>query len=208
MKVWDLPTRLYHWLQLALFVALIASGITEQGPHVTLGLALLTLLLWRVIWGFIGSETSRFSQFVKSPQAVLRYLQGNYPERPGHNPAGALMVMALIALLLLQCLTGLALAGMLDPLPGSEAWLNDDNFDICVLIHENLFKGLIALSVIHVVAIIIYKLKSKPLLMAMITGRQHTAKGLPVYLAPLAYAVIALVIATSITGYLYYLSME
>lgn len=207
MKVWDLPTRLYHWLQAALFIGLIVSGLTEEGPHVKAGLLLFSLLLWRIIWGFIGSETSRFSQFLKSPKTTLLYLKGDYPEKPGHNPAGGLMVVALISLLLLQCLTGLALAGILDPLPGSEVWLTDELFDVFVVIHENLFKGLIALSSLHVLAIIVYKLKSKPLVKAMITGYQESDGGQAVYIAPTILAALIFAAALLLSYFLYYLHL-
>ncbi|WP_375750485.1 cytochrome b/b6 domain-containing protein [Vibrio sp. HN007] len=204
MKVWDLPTRLYHWVQLVLFIGLVVSGLTEEGPHVIAGLILLSLLLWRVVWGFIGSETSRFTQFVKSPRVVTQYLQGKYPEKPGHNPAGALMVLALISLLLLQCFTGLALAGMLDPLPGSEVWLTDELFDLFVLVHENLFKGLITLSVLHVLAIIVYKIKSKPLVKAMFTGVQENRQQETVYFASTYIAALVLSLTLVISYLLYY----
>ncbi|MDG3088513.1 cytochrome b/b6 domain-containing protein [Vibrio hannami] len=203
MKVWDLPTRLYHWVQLVLFIGLIVSGITEEGPHVIAGLLLFSLLLWRITWGFVGSETSRFSQFLKSPRVVIQYLKGNYPEAPGHNPAGALMVLALVALLLAQCFTGLALAGMLDPLPNSELWLTEELFDVFVLVHENLFKVLIAFSVLHVLAILVYKLKSKPLVKAMFTGIQEGSTFPPVTFASNLLALVILVV-TLIISYLFY----
>jgi cytochrome b len=205
MKIWDLPTRLYHWLQAGLFTGLALTGIRGEGPHVYLGLALLTLLIWRVIWGLVGSETSRFRQFVRSPKAAIRYLQGQVSDRPGHNPAGAYMVIAMIAALLLQCLSGLALAGFLDPLPGSEIWLNDDIFDITVLIHENLIDGLFILVGLHLAAILFYKLRGKPLVWAMFTGQQ-AGKHHAVQIAPMRRALFTLAIAFSITLFLYLLS--
>lgn len=87
MKVWDLSTRLYHWAQAGLFVALMASGFSGNGPHVQLGLAMMTLIVWRIVWGVVGSETSRFRQFLRSPKRVFNYLLGREPSRPGHNPA-------------------------------------------------------------------------------------------------------------------------
>ncbi|MFC1235155.1 cytochrome b/b6 domain-containing protein [Vibrio sp. F74] len=207
MKVWDLPTRLYHWIQALLFAGLAFSGLTEQGPHVYFGLTLFTLLIWRIIWGFFGSDTSRFSRFIRSPKTVVQYLNGQHPEQPGHNPAGGYMVLAMIGALLLQALTGLALSGMLDPLPGSEIWLNDDIFDVCVLIHENLVNGLFVLVGLHVLAIIIYKWRNKPLVKAMFTGYQEnmTAK---INLASNRRALVILMIALAITSAIYTLSIE
>ena len=114
MKIWDLPTRLYHWLQAALFVGLAASGFNGQGPHIYLGLALFSLLIWRIIWGIVGSDTSRFTQFISSPAKIIRYLSGKESTKQGHNPLGAWMVVAMITVLTLQCLSGVVIAGLLD----------------------------------------------------------------------------------------------
>ena len=98
MKVWDLPTRLYHWLQFALIIGLFVTGYQGVGVHVSLGLGLVTLLIWRVSWGVIGSDTSRFSYFVQSPKTVLRYFSEQNQEKPGHNPAGGWMVILMLAI--------------------------------------------------------------------------------------------------------------
>ena len=117
MKVWDLATRLYHWLQAVLFIVLIVTGFSGNGPHVTIGLVMFTLVLWRLIWGYVGSETNRFGQFLCSPKVVVRYMLGKERVMLGHNPAGGWMVFVIITALLLQCVSGLAVAGMLDNLP-------------------------------------------------------------------------------------------
>ncbi|EIZ9928854.1 cytochrome b/b6 domain-containing protein [Vibrio parahaemolyticus] len=170
MKVWDGATRLYHWAQAGLFLALMASGKSGNGPHVELGIALLVLVLWRLIWGFVGSETSRFSTFVYSPRQTWHYVTGKMKARLGHNPLGAWMVMALVASLLLQCLSGLALAGLLDGLPMAKIWLDDEVFALVESMHLMLAKVLPILVALHLVAILIYKLRGKPLVKAMVTG--------------------------------------
>ena len=172
MKVWDLATRLYHWIQAVLFIALIASGFSGNGPHVQLGLALFTLTLWRILWGLVGSQTNRFSQFLRSPITVLRYLAGKEPEKPGHNPAGGWMVVTMIFTLFLQCFSGLALAGLLDNIPYMEYWLTDAVFSALESMHYILARALPLLILTHVGAIVMYKLRSKPLVMAMLTGIQ------------------------------------
>lgn len=200
MKVWDLATRVYHWLQAMLFIGLMASGFSGSGPHIQLGLALFTLLIWRLIWGLVGSETSRFKQFLGSPKAVLRYLLGNEPMKPGHNPAGGWMVVVMISALLLQCISGLALAGMLDNLPFSELWLTDTVFAALESMHLGLVNVLPALIGLHVAAIVYYKLRSKPLTWAMISGVQknsHAQVGL--FFASHRRALGVLVVATSVT---------
>ncbi|MGR5149794.1 cytochrome b/b6 domain-containing protein [Photobacterium alginatilyticum] len=172
MKVWDLATRLYHWFQAVLFIALIASGFSGNGPHVQLGLALFTLVLWRILWGLVGSQTSRFSQFIRSPITVLRHLTGKEPTQPGHNPAGGWMVVTMIFALFLQCFSGLALAGLLDNMPYMEYWLTDTVFSALESMHYILARVLPMLILTHVGAIVVYKLRSKPLVMAMLTGVQ------------------------------------
>lgn len=207
MTVWDLPTRIYHWLQVVFVIALMYTGTTEQGPHTKIGLALLTLLIWRVIWGFVGSETSRFHQFLKSPAKVLTYIRGSNNETIGHNPAGGYMVILMIFILSLQCITGLALAGYLDPLPGSETWLNDDIFDYAVAIHENGITLLYLLIGAHLSAIAIYKMNKKPLILTMITGvKDITAK--PITIVSNQRATTVFILSLIFTISLYMLSLE
>lgn len=172
MKIWDLSTRLYHWAQAALFIGLMASGISGNGPHIQLGLALMTLIIWRLIWGWVGSETSRFIQFLRSPRSVIHYLQGKEKTKPGHNPAGGWMVVTLLLALVLQCVSGLALAGFLDHLPYANIWLNDSVFSVLENVHLAMIKVLPTLVGVHVFAVLFYKLRSKPLTWAMITGFQ------------------------------------
>ncbi|WKY56920.1 cytochrome b/b6 domain-containing protein [Vibrio sp. SNU_ST1] len=172
MKIWDLSTRLYHWTQAALFMGLMASGISGNGPHVQLGLALMTLIVWRLVWGWVGSDTSRFRQFVRSPKSVVRYLLGKEKEKPGHNPAGGWMVVILLSALTIQCISGLALAGLLDHLPYANIWLNDSVFSLLENIHLTMVKVLPTLVAVHVLAVLFYKLRLKPLTWAMVTGFQ------------------------------------
>lgn len=112
VKVWDLPTRLFHWL-LVLSVGFMWYSAQAGGGmlvwHLRCGLLVAGLIVFRLCWGLWGSDTARFSQFVRGPSSIRRYLQGSLTEneQPGHNPLGALMVIALIAAVLLQATTGL-----------------------------------------------------------------------------------------------------
>ncbi|KII76095.1 cytochrome b/b6 domain-containing protein [Vibrio renipiscarius] len=171
MKIWDLPTRLYHWLQALLFIGLM----TGVGPHLYLGLALFTLILWRIVWGFIGSDTSRFQQFLSSPARTIRYLRGKETSHAGHNPAGSWMVVALISAILLQCITGMALVGLFDDLPYAELLLSDQLIEVFRTLHGACARLLMGLVALHLVAILVYKLRSKPLVMAMLTGKQKAS---------------------------------
>jgi cytochrome b len=114
IRIWDLPTRLFHWLLAACVVASVVSakvGGNAMVWHFRLGQVVLALLLFRLIWGVVGGRWSRFASFVRGPSTVLRYLRG--ATRPdewldvGHNPLGALSVLALLGLLLVQVGTGL-----------------------------------------------------------------------------------------------------
>ncbi|WP_045399296.1 cytochrome b/b6 domain-containing protein [Vibrio campbellii] len=206
MKIWDLATRLYHWAQALLFIALMASGLSGNGPHVQLGLALFTLLLWRLTWGVIGSETSLFRQFLRSPKSVITYLKGKSAVTVGHNPAGGWMVAALLTTLLLQCISGMALGGLFDTWPYSDVWLDDNVFVGIEWLHLTLADLLPLLIALHVGAILFYKLRGKPLLKAMITGKQTLMSKQAliteqkiVYLAPQSRALGVLVAATLVT---------
>lgn len=174
MKIWDLPTRLYHWLQAILFIGLVASGRSGEGPHLVLGLALFTLVLWRMLWGIVGSETSQFKTFLASPKRVVSYLLGKEKAKPGHNPAGSWMVVVLLVSLLMQCFTGIVISGLLDNIPYAEIVLTDQVFDASMVIHGLFANVLQALVVVHLLAIIVYKLRSKPLVWAMVIGKQKS----------------------------------
>ncbi len=112
VRIWDLPTRLFHWA-----LALCVAGSVSTGQiggaamewHFRCGYAVLSLLLFRIVWGCVGGRWSRFSSFVYSPATVLRYLKGlRAPEHSvGHNPAGAMSVFAMLAFLLMQVSSGL-----------------------------------------------------------------------------------------------------
>lgn len=182
MKVWDLSTRLYHWVQAVLLVLLVITGNTGDGPHVDLGIALVVLVLWRICWGFWGSETSRFRQFVGSPLHLLKYLTGKVKAGVGHNPAGGWMVLVMLLALLAQCISGFALAGFFDNLPYADIWLSDAVFDALEQVHVVGVDLLQILVAIHLSAIFIYKLRRKPLVWAMVTGRQKEASNKAPYM--------------------------
>jgi cytochrome b len=112
VRVWDLPTRVFHWGLVACIVGLVITGHiggAQMQWHARIGYAVLTLLLFRLVWGFVGGHWSRFSSFVAGPSRVAAYLRGDvHPDAVlGHNPLGALSVVAMLAFLLLQAATGL-----------------------------------------------------------------------------------------------------
>jgi len=125
VRVWDLPLRLTHWSFALLVPALWWSAENSQWAlHKRFGVALLGLLIFRILWGFLGTRTARFSSFVKGPLAVLGYLTGKAGaagDKIGHNPIGALSVLGLLTVMLVQVGVGL-FAG--DPYDGATGPLN------------------------------------------------------------------------------------
>lgn len=174
MRVWDLPTRLVHGAMAALIPWSWWTAHTDQlERHRLSGYLLLGLLLFRLIWGFVGSETARFAVFVRGPAAIRRYLRGEAPARPGHNPLGALSVVALLAALGAQIGLGLLAVDEDGLESGPLSYLvSFDTARSAAAIHHKLFWGLVALIALHVAAIAYYVLvRKRNLVTPMITGR-------------------------------------
>jgi cytochrome b len=175
-RVWDLPVRLTHWLLAALIAFSWWSVKYDHTDwHIWSGIAILTLLLFRLMWGFVGSSTARFANFVRGPGQVLRYLRGGW-SGIGHTPLGALSILALYLVTAIQ--VGLGLFNEDDdglfagPLAN---FLSPDATDKIRGIHEINFYILIGLIGLHVAAILYYRLvRGKKLTKAMITGRSAT----------------------------------
>lgn len=177
IRVWDLPTRIFHWALVLCVIGSIASaqiGGAAMAWHFRCGYAILTLLMFRLTWGVVGGQWSRFNSFIYTPSATLDYLQGKgRPEHSiGHSPIGALSVFVLLFVLLAQVLSGLTsddeitAAGPLVRFV-SNAWVSNATF-----YHTNVGKLLLlGLVVLHIGAIVFYQLKKKQnLLRPMING--------------------------------------
>ncbi|HTZ68345.1 MAG TPA: cytochrome b/b6 domain-containing protein [Roseiarcus sp.] len=183
--VWDAPTRLFHWLVAALVAAAYATWrLNWMVWHGWVGDVLLALLLFRLLWGFFGSETARFSRFLTSPRIVmqhLRYALLREPDRQvGHNPAGGWVVVCLLALLLAETLTGLYLANdIADEGPLTEI-VPAPVANAISAAHAILWDVLLALIVLHVLAIAGYAAaKGQNLLRPMITGTKVLPASVP-----------------------------
>lgn len=179
MRVWDAPTRLFHW---AVVLLVIASYATAKAGwmkwHFLSGYAMLTLLLFRLVWGFIGSDTSRFARFLRSPVAGLRHIARFGQREPdteiGHNAAGGWMVLVMLALLLAQAATGL----FANDDPGTKGPLYHDVSkalsDRLSTFHEFNFNLILAAIALHLLAILAYAaVKRQNLVRPMITGRKR-----------------------------------
>jgi cytochrome b len=173
-RVWDLPVRICHWSFVLLLPALWwTAENSEMGWHKRLGLLLLALLVFRILWGFVGSSTARFASFVRGPRAVIAYFRGRQAHgQPGHNPAGGWSVMALLLAMAVQVATGL-FAG--DPYDGATGPLNDIvgvmTADMLTDWHHTVFNAILALVALHLVAVIFYvAVKRDNIVRPMITG--------------------------------------
>lgn len=179
VKVWDLPTRLFHWLLVALFAFLIISGESDDlmEYHFYAGYLLTGLVVFRVLWGFAGTRYARFSSFKLSPKEACSYtvglLQAKHNPQYGHTPAGSLMVIIMLALLGLQVLTGMMSSDEIIWTGPLYNLVGEEGAEVAGEIHESIQGLLLMLVGIHVLAIILYKVKFKePLVPAMIHGKK------------------------------------
>jgi cytochrome b len=184
--VWDVPTRVFHWLAVALVVGAYATArMNWMDWHARAGYALLAALLFRLLWGVTGGQTARFASFLSSPRAAARHLAQLFRrERDlqiGHNPAGGWMVVALLALMLAQTLSGLYVQNdiadegpLTEIVPAPLANLVEDAHD------RWLWDALIVAVAIHLAAIAIHALvKRQNLVGPMISGRKRLPAATP-----------------------------
>ncbi|HEX4027208.1 MAG TPA: cytochrome b/b6 domain-containing protein [Rhizomicrobium sp.] len=182
VRVWDAPTRLFHWSIVALvFVSWLSADQGYMTVHLWSGLSLLALLLFRLGWGLMGSTTARFGDFLHPPRKVLAYLKtqarGASPLHAGHNPAGGLMVMALLAVLLAQVLTGLFANDGLKFSGPLALFVSDDASDQSTRIHGIIFNIILALVWLHVVAVGFHHfVKGDNLVGPMVSGKKHRSR--------------------------------
>lgn len=176
VRIWDAPTRLFHWL-LALLVgaAYLSQELGHIDRHMTIGYVILTLVLFRVLWGFAGSEPSRFASFVPGPRGVIGYLRallaGRPPKTPGHNPVGALLIFAMLALVAFQASTGLFANDDIFSEGPLAKLVDKDTSDWLTQMHETSFWILLGLVGVHVTANLGYELVLKqPVVRAMVSG--------------------------------------
>ena len=174
IRVWDLPLRLFHWLLVACIVGSLISvniGGNAIQWHAYFGYSILTLLIFRLIWGFVGSTHARFSSFFPSLTKIKNYLQGNSPQVLGHNPIGALSVFALLFVLCVQVFTGLFVDDEIAFQGPLAKYASDSVISFLSEIHEGNQVVIYTLITIHIAAIWAYKkFKGENLVKPMITG--------------------------------------
>lgn len=167
VRVWDLPTRIFHWSLLACIVGLVATGSIGGNAmpwHARFGYAVLSLLLFRVVWGLVGGRWSRFASFLYSPGSVLNYLRGQaHPDHlVGHNPLGAGSVFAMLVVLLAQVGTGLFADDEIAFTGPFNRFVDSANGLLATWYHKRVGKWiLLALIVLHIAAVLYYLWKKR-----------------------------------------------
>jgi cytochrome b len=189
--VWDAPVRVFHWLMVASFAGAWLTAESERWRllHATLGYTMVGLVAFRIVWGLMGTRYARFSTFVRSPAAVIRYMASLLKGRPerhvGHNPAGAIAIIAMLLMTWAVGVTGWAAYNS----TGGE-WLGE--------LHGGVANAMLALIAIHVVAVLASSLLHREnLIGAMVTGYKsgHTDDGIRTARWGFAALVVAAVIA-------------
>lgn len=184
IRVWDLPTRLFHWALVACIIGSIVSsqiGGNAMVWHFRFGFSIASLLLFRLVWGLIGGRWSRFASFIYSPGTVLSYLKGQgKPEHAvGHNPLGAASVFAMLVFLLAQVSTGVFSDDEIATVGPFAQFVSNSTVSIATNYHKNYGKiVLLALIVLHLVAIAYYYFaKRDNLVKPMLNGDKTVATG-------------------------------
>ncbi|MBR1363795.1 MULTISPECIES: cytochrome b/b6 domain-containing protein [Bradyrhizobium] len=167
VKVWDPFVRVFHWSLAGLFLLAYATGDEIENVHIAAGYTIAGLLGLRIVWGFVGPRHARFSDFVRSPRAVLAYMRDvallRAPRYLGHNPAGGTMVVALIVMLIGTCTTGYMMT--IGSFWGAK-WVEE--------VHEAFANLTIGLVVVHVLGVLVASFEHREsLVKAMITGRKR-----------------------------------
>jgi len=185
VRVWDLPTRLFHWGLVVGITGLAISGTVGGNAmvwHFRFGYAVLALLLFRIVWGLVGGRWSRFGTFIYAPQSLINYLKGkgNPDHSVGHSPVGALSVFAILGFLVLQVSSGLvsddeiAFAGPLT------RFVSNAMVGLATRYHANIGKWiLLGLVALHIAAIMFYLLRRHKLVEAMLHGDKELVRPVP-----------------------------
>ena len=181
VRVWDLPTRLFHWLLASAMVGLVITaqyGGSAMDWHFRLGYTVLSLLLFRLVWGLVGGHWSRFSTFLHSPASIIRYLKGTGASELslGHNPLGALSVMAMLLFLMLQVISGLFSDDEISAYGPLGKFVSNSMVSSATYYHTHVGKFvLLALVLIHILAIGFYFFRKKTnLITPMVSGDKET----------------------------------
>lgn len=169
--VWDLPTRIFHWAQALAFGGAYLTSDSEKyrDIHVALGYIMLGLIVFRLLWGFIGSRYARFDSFLFNPLQIIAYLKSLLGKNPqhylGHNPAGSVSVWLLLSLGLVLCVSGVMA-------------LQDDASETVIELHSYATDVMLVVIALHLVGVVMSTLLHREnLVRAMITGYKQAESG-------------------------------
>ena len=185
VRVWDLPTRLFHWTLAVDVICLVVSGLIGGNAmvwHFRFGYMVLSLLLFRGVWGLIGGHWSRFRAFIYAPQSVINYLKGHgKPEHSvGHSPIGAGSVFAMLAILLAQVSTGLLSDDEIASSGPLTRFVSNATVSLATSYHKSIGKWLLlSLVALHVGAIVFYLWRKHNLVSAMLHGDKELVVAVP-----------------------------
>ena len=213
IRVWDIPTRIFHWTLAALVLFSFTTGKVGGGWmewHLRSGYAILALLVFRLAWGFAGSHTARFSSFVRGPRTAIEYARATLGGRPplteGHNPMGGWMVMFMLAVLVLQAATGLFADDEIATQGPLAAKVSDALVSRMTTIHKYNEWVIAAAVVLHLVAVATYQWRFK---VDLIVPMVHGWKAVPAGLRPAeprqASGLLAIVLAGIAAAIVYWL---
>lgn len=174
--VWDLPTRLFHWTLALLILGAFLSD-DDRDLHERIGIALLALVVFRLIWGVVGGRYARFATFIRGPKAVLEHLgelrQPNPPPHVGHNAPGGWMVVVLLLLVLAQAVTGLFTNDLITYVGPLGELVPESLSERLTSLHKIMSNVILAAVGLHIVAVAVYFLwKKQNLVRPMLTGRR------------------------------------
>ena len=179
VRVWDLPTRLFHWalaICVVLGIVFVKIGGNAIQWHAYCGYTALALILFRVIWGFVGSWHARFANFIPSPSKLIAFLRGQVDGGLGHNPLGALSVIALLIIVLIQALTGLFTDDDIFFQGPFARYVSNSTVALLTRIHRFNQYLIFALVGLHIAAISYYYfVKRENLVGPMVTGDKLTS---------------------------------
>lgn len=185
VRVWDLPTRIFHWAAALCVLGLLVTGTlggSAMSLHFRFGYALLSLLLFRIFWGLVGGYWSRFGSFMFGPGALLAYLRGQHPaiHNVGHTPLGALSVWAILGFLMLQVGSGLVSDDEIANTGPLAHLVSNATVSLASSYHTRVGKWVVlALVLLHVGAIVVYTRRQAGLTAAMLHGDKQLAAPAP-----------------------------
>jgi len=217
VRVWDLPTRLFHWLLALAVIGSLASGFIGGGAmawHFRFGYLVLALVVFRLLWGMVGGRWSRFTSFVYAPATLLRYLRGQVKAdeflEVGHSPTGALSVFALLGLLALQLATGLVADDEIASIGPLNKFVSGGTAAQATSYHTEIGVWvLIGLIVLHVAAIVYYRVKKRTdLVRPMLVGDKPLPAGTPGSADALPQRLLAAALLVLCLGLVWWVSLQ